>query len=52
MQKPLVTMGTELKIDGNKVTVESIHKGYVIANDKKGASKVFSFEKVEHALTN
>ena len=40
-------MGSSIKVDGNTVIVETIHRGYVIAKDKKNASKVFAFEKLE-----
>jgi len=49
-QTPLLKMGSSIKIDGNLVAVVSIHSDYVIAVDKKKASKVFSFEKVEASL--
>lgn len=46
-QTPLIKMGSTIKVDGNEVTVQTIHRGYIVAMDKKHASKVFAFEKLE-----
>ena len=49
-QTPLLKIGDPIKLDGNMVTVKSIHKGYIVAEGKKGKSKVFDFKKIEAAI--
>lgn len=46
-QTPEIKIGTTVRIDGNVLTVSSIHKGYITALDKKGKPKIYTFEKVE-----
>lgn len=46
-QTPHLTIGTTVKIDNNKLTIQTIHNGYVVAHDKKGVAKVIPFAKLE-----
>lgn len=46
-QTPKFAIGNTIKVDGNVVTIESIHAGYIVAKDKKCVSKVFTFDKLE-----
>ena len=46
-QTPVLKIGSTVKIDGNKLKVVSIHKGYITVLDKRGRPKIYTFDKVE-----